>query len=84
MPTAELLSVLASELQDPQQVQRFAETVDLSFALTFDRLLEAVLGPGACSRPPEENEAALPWLTPLKLGYRIHLALELLRLTRSG
>jgi len=84
MPTAELLSVLASELQDPQQVQRFAETVDLSIALTFYRLLEAVLGPGACSRPPEENEAALPWLTPLKLGYRIHLALELLRLTRSG
>ncbi len=83
MPTAELLSVLASDMRDPQQVQRFAETVDLSLALTLDRLLEAVLGPGACFRPPAENEASLPWLTPLKLGYRIHLALEVLRLTPS-
>lgn len=49
-------------------------------ALTLDRLLEPVLGPGACNAPVEVNHAALPWLTPLKLGYHVHLALELLRL----
>jgi hypothetical protein len=84
MSTAELLSKLAPVLQDSQQTQRFAEAIDLSATLTLDRLLESVLGPGACSRPSEENEAAVPWLTPLKLGYRIHLALEFLRLTPSN
>jgi hypothetical protein len=84
MPTAELLSLLAPGLHDPHQVERFAQTIDLATMLTLDRLLEAVLGPGACSRPPEDNDAALPWLTPLKLGYRIHITLEFLRLTPSG
>ncbi len=84
MPTAELLSLLAPRLHDPQQIQRFAETIDLTTALTLDRLLDAVLGPGACARPPEENEAALPWLTPLKLGYRIHITPALIGLTSQG
>jgi hypothetical protein len=84
MPTAELLSLLVPGVHDPQQIQRYAETIDLTTALTLDRLLEAVLGPGACSRPPRANEAALPWLTPLKLGYRVHIALEFLRLTPSS
>jgi hypothetical protein len=38
--------------------------LEVSTALTLDRLLEAVLGPGACFRSPEEDEARLPWLTP--------------------
>ena len=78
--TAELFSVLSPQLQGPQ-LQRFAEVIDLSTALTLDRLLEPVLGPGACARRPQENDAALPWLTPLKLGYRIHLVFELVHLT---
>ena len=80
LPTAELLSVLGPQLQH-SQLHRFAEAIDISIALTLDRLLESVLGPGTCSRNPEENEAAVPWLNPLKLGYRIHLVLELIRLT---
>ena len=80
LPTAELLSVIGPQLQDPQ-LHHFAEAVDVATALTLDRLLESVLGPGACSRNPEENEAAVPWLIPLELGYRIHLVLELIRLT---
>lgn len=70
--------MLAPWLEDPHQLQRFAEVIDLSTALTLDRLLEPVLGPGASARNPEENDAAVPWLTPLKLGYRVHLTLELI------
>jgi hypothetical protein len=82
--TTELLSVLAPRLEDPHQLQRFAEVIDLSTALTLDRLLESVLGPGASARNPDENDADVPWLTPLKLGYRVHLTLELIRLTPHG
>jgi len=52
--------------------------------LTLDRVLEQVLGPGASARDPRANEAAAPWLTGLKLGSRIHLVLELLRLLLPG
>jgi hypothetical protein len=44
------------------------------------RVLEQVLGPGAGARDPRANEAAAPWLAGLKLGSRIHLVQELLRL----
>ena len=59
---------------------RLAETVDLAAALTQGLVLEQVLGPGAVARDPRANEAAAPWLTGLKLGSRIHLVQELLRL----
>jgi len=52
--------------------------------LTVGRIVEQVLGPGGCARDPALNEAAAPWLAGLKLGYRIGLALELLRLSLSG
>jgi hypothetical protein len=64
---------------------RLAETVDLAAALTMGLVLEQVLGPGAGARDPLANEAAAPWLAGLKLGSRIHLVQELLRLLpRSG
>lgn len=81
--TVELLAILDPRPQDREQLKRFAESIDVTTALTLDRLLDPVLGPGACTRPPEANDAAAPWLEPLRLGYRIHLALELLRLTAS-
>jgi hypothetical protein len=43
-------------------------------------ILEQVLGPGAGARDPGANEAAAPWPAGLKLGSRIHLVQELLRL----
>lgn len=79
-PTAQLLTRLASQPLSPAQLDRFAETVDLTAALTLDRLTEQVLGPGASGRNPAVNETAAPWLAGLKLGYRIGLVLELLRL----
>ena len=82
--TAELVTCLSGRQLAEAQLRRFAETIDLATVLTLDRVIEQVLGPGACTRDPAENEAAAPWLAGLKLGYRIHLALELLRLTPSG
>lgn len=79
-PTAELLTRLAGRPLTGDQVRRFAETADLAAVLTLDRLLEQVLGPGACGRDPAANQTAAPWLAGLQLGYRIHLVLELLRL----
>ncbi len=82
--TAELLARLGRRQLAGQDAQRFAETVDLAAVLTLDRVLEQVLGPGASARDPRANEAAAPWLTGLKLGSRIHLILELLRLLPPG
>ncbi len=83
-PTTELLARLSARPLTGHEVRRFAETVDLAAALTVGRLLEQVLGPGACHRDPAVTEAAAPWLAGLQLGYRIHLVLELLRLSASG
>lgn len=82
--TAELLACLGSRQLAGHDIQRLAGTVDLAAALTLGRVLEQVLGPGAAARDPGANEAAAPWLTGLKLGSRIHLVLELLRLLPSG
>jgi hypothetical protein len=83
-PTDGLVALLASRpLSDPQ-VRQFAETVDLSVVLTLSHLTDQVLGPGSGARNPVANDTAAPWLAALKLGYRVGLVLELLRLTRPG
>jgi hypothetical protein len=56
------------------------EAVDLASVLAMSRVLEQVLGPGAGARDPRANETAAPWLGGLKLGSRIYLVQELLRL----
>jgi len=78
--TAELIARLSRRELAGADARRFAEAVDLASVLTLGRVLEQVLGPGASARDPLVNEAAAPWLTGLKLGSRIHLVLELLRL----
>jgi hypothetical protein len=82
--TADLLARLGRNQIIGRDTRRFAEAVDLAAVLTLDRLLEQVLGPGACMRDPRANEAGAPWLGGLKLGSRIHLVLELLRLLPPG
>lgn len=82
--TTELLTRLASRPLAGDRKERFAETIDLAVALTLGRVTEHVLGPGASARNPDANEAAAPWLAGLKLGYRIGLVIELLRLSSSG
>jgi hypothetical protein len=82
--TGELLACLGGTRLAGKDAERIAESVDLAAVLTLDRVLEQVLGPGASARDPRANEAAAPWLTGLKLGSRIHLVQELLRLLPPG
>ena len=81
-PTTGLLTLLASRPLDQHEARRFADTVDLAVVLTLGRVTDQVLGPGASARDPAVNELAAPWLAALKLGYRIGLVLELLRLVQ--
>ncbi len=83
-PTEGLLALLSSQPLTGPQVRQFAETVDLSVMLTLSHLTDQVLGPGSAARNPAANDSAAPWLAALKLGYRVGLVLELLRLTRPG
>ena len=78
--TASLLTRLGGPGITAADAARMAESVDVAAVLALGRVLEQVLGPGAGARDPRANEAAAPWLGGLKLGSRIHLVQELLRL----
>jgi hypothetical protein len=78
--TADLLIRLGGPRITAADAWRLAETLDLAAVLAAGRVLEQALGSGAGARDPRANEAAAPWLGGLKLGFRIHLVLELLRL----
>ena len=78
--TASLLIRLGGPQITDTEARRLAEPVDLAAVLAQGRVLEQVLGPGAGARNPCANETVAPWLGGLKLGSRIHLVLELLRL----
>jgi hypothetical protein len=82
--TTVLLTRLASPPLPGPRLRSFAGTVDLAVVLTLGRLTEQVLGAGAAARDPAANELEAPWLPALKLGYRVGLALELLRLADGG
>lgn len=82
--TASLLTRLGGPGITAAGATRFAETVDLATALILGRVLDQVLGPGAAARDPRANQAAAPWLAGLKLGSRIYLVQELIRLLPSG
>ncbi len=83
-PTDGLLGLLASRPLTEPQVQQFAASVDVSVMLTLSHLTDQILGLGSAARNPAANDCAAPWLAALKLGYRVGLVLELLRLTRPG
>jgi hypothetical protein len=83
-PTSELLTLLTCTPPSNDQARQFAETVDLAVVLTLGHLTDQVLGPCSGTRHPIANQIAAPWLAALKLGYRIGLVLELLRLTSRG
>jgi hypothetical protein len=82
--TADLLMRLGGPAITAADARRLAGALDLAAVLAQGRVLEQVLGPGAGARDPRANEAAAPWLGGLKLGSRIHLVLELLRLLSGG
>lgn len=81
--TTKLLCLYARHRLTEQERTRYGETIDLAATLTLltlDRVVEHVLGPGACARNPGDNEAAAPWLPALEYGHRVHITLEFLRL----
>jgi hypothetical protein len=78
--TADLLALLGGLGLAGLNCRRLAEQIDIAAVLTLDRVVAQVLGPGATARDPRINEDAAPWLTGLKLGTRIHLVQETLRL----
>ncbi|MGC8463163.1 MAG: hypothetical protein ACP5P9_05790 [Acidimicrobiales bacterium] len=81
--SSELLDLLSTSALDEGHRTRMAESVDVAASLTLDRVLEHVLGRGACGRDPRLNAVDAPWLSALTYGYRVHVALELLRLLPS-
>lgn len=82
--TATLVTSLGGSRVTAADAAGLAETIDLAMALVLGRVLEQVLGPGASARDPRANEAAAPWVAALKLGHRIYLTQELLRLLPSA
>jgi hypothetical protein len=84
LSSSQLLDLLARHRLDDLQRALYARTVDLTATLTLDRVVEHVLGPGACGRDPQANAISAPWLAALTYGHRIHIALELLRILPDG
>lgn len=78
--TTVLLACLSCQEMAGADARRLADVIDIAVVCTLDRVLAQVLGPGASGRDPRLNEAAAPWLAGLKLGARIHLVQEMLRL----
>jgi hypothetical protein len=82
--TISLLRLLGGDRVSEADLPRAGSSIDIAVALQFGDVLEHVLGPGAAGRLPSENEAQLPWIETLKLGYHVHLVLEFLRLLPSS
>lgn len=78
--TTDLITFLGGPGISVADARWLAETADLAAVLILGRVLEQVLGPGAVARDPRANVAAAPWLAGLKLGFRVYLVQEVLRL----
>ena len=82
--TAELLDKLADRPLIGDQRDRFAADIDLAYALTYHRHVDTVAGKDASATIAIARlRANRPWLETMLLGWRLHLAIEFLRLTRS-
>lgn len=82
--TAEMLDILADRPLTDEQRRRFTDDIDVAYALTYHRHIDTVAGHGASATISVASlRANRPWLDTLLLGWRLHLAVELLRLTRS-
>ena len=82
--TIELVARFSASPLSGDQACSLSETVDLAVVLTLGRVTDQVLGEGSGARHPVANALAAPWLAALQLGYRIGLALEILRLSAPG
>ena len=79
--TAQLLATLADRPLVDEQRNYLAEGIDMAYGLSYHRHVDTVAGLGASATLPAARlRANLPWLETMLLGWRIHLAVELLRL----
>lgn len=84
LSTSELLRLFGAGRLADCDIARCTQVIELSTVLTLDRVLDHVLGEGSTARDPSVNDAAVPWLSPLQYGHRVHLTLELVRLLPTG
>lgn len=83
-PTPELVEILTDRPLVDEQRKQFAADIDLAFALTYHRHVDTIAGYGAsASIAVSRRRADRPWLETTLLGWRLHLTVELLRLTHS-
>jgi hypothetical protein len=82
--TARLIDDLAFTPFETSIRDRLAEGIDWAYILTEDRIAEYLQGPGAIKRAPAHRERDFPWYGRLKIGYRIALTNEAIRLICRG
>lgn len=78
--TQELVERLGSQPLDTATRQTLSDRIDWAFILTEDRIAECIGGRHSIRRPMVMGEAEFPWYDRLKLGYRIRIVMEALRL----
>jgi hypothetical protein len=83
-PTSQLVDELSQGASIPVDRDLIADKIDWAFILTEDRVAQFVQGRGAISRDPIKREQAFPWYERLRIGYRIRLTTEALRLLPSS
>jgi hypothetical protein len=81
--TRELIERLGPPYLDMDIRAIIADRVDWAFILIEDRLAEHVQGRNAIKLSGVERERTFPWYDRLKLGYRIRLTTEALRLASA-
>ena len=78
----EMLPTLARGHLSAHRVRQLAPALDTAWALSYHRLIEQVHGRGSTThRDITDLRVATPWLDAAIVGIRVHLAIELLRLS---
>jgi hypothetical protein len=82
--TAQLIKVLAVRCPvDADQRGTFSHDLDVAYSLTYQRHIDTVVAHRASATVAADTlRSSRPWLDTMLLGWRIHLTVELLRLTR--
>lgn len=81
----EMLEALSDRHIHEDRLEKLARTLDTAWALTYHRLIQQLHGAAATAEgDPDDVRRLTPWLDAAILGIRIHIALELLRLTGTS
>jgi len=78
--TQELVERLGPQSLDTAMRQTLSDRIDWTFILTEDRIAQCIGGRNSIRRPGATSEGEFPWYDRLKLGYRIRIVMEALRL----